>query len=321
MQLYFLGTGAGMPSRQRNVSSLVLDLLDECAGCWMFDCGEGTQHQILQAPVKLAKIHKLFVTHLHGDHIFGIPGLLASRSNHGAEEPLTVYGPTGIRQFIDTSLAVSDSRMKFELNIVEYAGEGIIHEEERFWVEAARLDHRTECFGFRIVERDRTGSLDVEKLKRLGIPPGPVYGRLKQGATVELPDGTIVDGKEFIGPPIPGRVVAILGDTRYCRESVRLSRRADVLVHEATFSSDRKEQAEMFCHSTAAQAAEVARQAEVRTLILTHISSRYQNDGAEMLLKEARDVFPNTYLARDFWSYAVPPKRARNDAACENRPH
>lgn len=307
MQLYFLGTGAGMPSRQRNVSSVVLNLLDECANCWMFDCGEGTQHQILQAPVKLAKLHKLFVTHLHGDHIFGIPGLLTSRSHQGGEEPFTIYGPKGIRQFVDSCLAVSDSRLNYELSVVEI-DEGIVYEDGQFTVEAVHLEHRIESFGFRIREADQTGRLDVAKLKALGVPPGPLYGQLKQGLTVELPDGRKVCGADVIGPPIPGRVIAILGDTRRCQGAVRLCRHADVVVHEATFARDREEQAEQFYHSTAAQAAAAAAEAGAGALILTHISSRYQEDEAERLLKEAQDVFANTHLARDFWAFSVPRK-------------
>jgi len=310
MELYFLGTGAGMPSRQRNVTSIVLNVLDECGSCWMFDCGEGTQHQILQTPVKLAKLHKLFVTHLHGDHLFGIPGLLTSRSNQGGVEPLTVYGPPGIRPFIETSLAVSDSHLNYELHIVEI-GEGVVCEDAYFIVEAALLDHRIDSYGYRIVEKEKTGALDASKLRALGLRPGPIYGELKRGQSVTLPDGRTIHGSEIVGPPIPGRIVTVLGDTRYCEASIRLSEQADVVVHEATFAGDREELAEQFYHSTSVQAAKVALEANAHALILTHISSRYPDEEAARLLNEACQLFPNTVMARDFWSYLVPRKGGR----------
>lgn len=305
MEIYFLGTGAGMPSQRRSVSSLVLNLLDECGSCWMFDCGEGTQHQILRAPVKLKKLNKLFITHLHGDHIFGIPGMLSSRSNQGGDEPFAIFGPTGIRKFVETCLEVSESRINNDVQCIEI-DEGIIYEDESFIVEAAYLQHRTTCFGFRVVEKDLPGSLNVEKLRKLGVPAGPLYGKLKNGMTVQLPDGSVVDGKEMIGPPIPGRIVAIMGDTLFCEGAVRLSAEADVVVHEATFAQDKTEQAEQFYHATTAQAAAVAAKANASMLILNHISSRYSADEEGQLLSEARSIFPNTHLSHDFASYQIP---------------
>jgi ribonuclease Z len=309
MQLYFLGTGAGMPSKQRNVSALVLNLQEEAGHCWLFDCGEGTQHQLLRAPIKMNKIDRLFVTHLHGDHIFGIPGLLTSRSNQGGEEPFTIHGPKGIREFVETSLSVSVSHLRFELQFAEIAEGHIhdirVHEDDHFEVSAALLDHRMDSYGFRVVEKDRAGSLDVEQLKALGIAPGPIYGKLKAGGVVHLPDGTTVDGRTLIGPPIRGRIAAILGDTRECPAVLDLSRNADVLVHEATFASDKQELAEQFYHSTAAQAARLAVQAQVKMLVLNHISPRYQDGEEQELLNEAKSIFPDSHLARDQWEFAI----------------
>jgi ribonuclease Z len=298
-----------MPSKQRNVSALVLNLQEEVGHCWLFDCGEGTQHQLLRAPIKLNKITRLFVTHLHGDHIFGIPGLLTSRSNQGGEELLTIYGPKGIREFVEASLSVSGSHLRFELRFAEIAEgrshESCIHEDDRFEVSAAMLDHRMDSYGFRIVEKDRAGSLDAAQLKALGIAPGPIYGKLKAGGIVQLPDGTTVDGRMLIGPPIQGRIAAILGDTRECPASIDLALNADVLVHEATFAADKQELAEQFYHSTAAQAARLAAKANVRALILNHISPRYQDGEEQLLLNEARDIFPDTHMARDQWEFSV----------------
>jgi len=311
MQLYFLGTGAGMPSKQRNVTAIALNLLDERGTYWMFDCGEATQHQALHSPVKPGKLEKLFITHLHGDHLFGLPGLLSSRSYLGGDTPLTVYGPKGVRRFIETALAVSESHLGYPLSIVEIAEEGLLFEDEQFTVEAARLAHRIECFGYRVAEKPQPGPLLLDKLRAQGVPAGPLYGRLKSGATVRLDDGRVLHGADFVGAPIPGRVVTVLGDTRYCAGAVRLARAADVLVHEATFGMDKQELAVAFDHATSADAARTAQQAGAGALILTHISSRYQADDVDRLLEEARALHPDSHLAHDFWSYEIARKIAR----------
>jgi ribonuclease Z len=309
MELYFLGTGAGMPSRQRNVTSVILNLQEELGCSWMFDCGEGTQHQILQAPVKLGRLTRLFVSHLHGDHIFGIPGLLTSRSNQGAEEPFTICGPKGIRRYVETCLDISESRVNYEVRFEEIE-EGEVCRAGPFRVEAKPLEHRIFSLGYRVVEADSPGTLDSDKLKAQGLAPGPLYGKLKNGESVTLPDGRVLHGRDFRGPDIPGRVVTLLGDTRTCETVYELAKNADVLVHEATFAGDRADLARQFYHSTAEQAARTALRARVKTLILTHISSRYPGEEAERLLAEARPIFPGTYLARDFWSYRIPKGQA-----------
>ena len=307
MELTFLGTGAGTPTKFRNVTSSVLNLQKECGVSWMFDCGEGTQHQLLHTPLRLSRITKLFVTHLHGDHLFGIPGLLSTRSNHGAELPLAVYGPKGIAEFIQTSLRLSESRMKYPVTITEIA-DGVIFEDAHFAVEAARVDHRIECFGFRIREKDRPGTLDAAALKADGIAAGPHFAALKRGERVTLPDGRDIDGSRYVGPSLPGRIVAIIGDTRPHPAAVKLAHSADLLVHEATFTSDRAQMAADYGHSTARQAAEIALQAGARRLVMTHVSARYQ--GAEdALLQEAREVFPECDYAEDFMTVAVERKR------------
>jgi ribonuclease Z len=304
LELVFLGTGAGVPSKGRNVSSLVLQLLDERGASWMFDCGEATQHQILYTSVRPRRLEKIFITHLHGDHIFGLPGLLGSRSFQGGDTPLTVYGPKGIRDFIEVSLSVSKTHVKYPL-LIEEIEEGVVFEDDTFRVEAARLIHGIESFGYRITEKDIPGPLLVDKLLEIGVKPGPIFKRLKEGETVTLEDGRIIDGKEFVGAPQKGRVLAVLGDTRYCEAAVSLAKQADVLVHEATFAAEDEAQAYDYYHSTTYQAAKTAKQAGAKKLILTHISSRYQGEDCEVLLKEARTVFPNTYMAEDLKRFTV----------------
>lgn len=270
---------------------------------WMFDCGEGAQHQILRSPLKLSKLEKLFVSHLHGDHIFGIPGLLAGRSFQGGTKPLTIYGPVGIRRFVETALEVSGTHLPYELNIEKIA-DGAMIKLKGLMITIAELEHGIPSFGFRVVERDFPGQLQADALQALGISPGPIYKKIKRGETVRLQDGRTIDGRDFLGPPKRGRIVTVLGDTRYCDAAVRLSQNADVLVHEATYGERESELAAQYFHSTAVQAATTADRANVSKLILTHISPRYAGEGAH-LLEEARQIFSQTILASDFWSYTV----------------
>jgi ribonuclease Z len=303
VELIFLGTGAGTPSRQRNVTSIALDLLAENGAYWLFDCGEGTQQQILRSPVKLSKLDKLFVTHMHGDHIFGIPGLLSSRANQGGTAPFTVFGPPGIKAFIESALTCSQSRLIYPLDIIEI-NDGLIYEDALFKVEALHVEHRIECFGFRIVEANRPGKLEVEKLQALNVTSGPLYGKLKRGETVILPDGTSLNGRDFIGPEIKGRKLAIIGDTRRCDAAIKLSQQVDVVVHEATFALLEQDLAEQYYHSTTVDAANVAREAGAKALILTHFSSRYQEEHLIGLLNEAKTAFEHVFLANDFFSFS-----------------
>lgn len=303
MNLYFLGTGGGVPSKERNVSSIALRMLPERGAIWLFDCGEGTQHQILHTPIKLSKLEKIFITHLHGDHIYGLPGLLASRSFQEDESPVTIYGPKGVRSFVETALSVSGAHLRFPLHIEEIS-EGRVFEDGHVMVEASKLKHGVPSYGYRIVEHDRSGALDAERLKAEGIPPGPLYRRLKNGETVTLDDGRVIDGNDYIGPPKKGKKLAILGDTRPGDRAVMLAKNVDVLVHEATFMEEDRKRAHRYFHSTTVDAAKIARSAEAAALIVTHISSRYKGEEARFL-REARAVFPNSYLAKDFWTYDI----------------
>lgn len=304
MEVIFLGTGAGVPAKERNVSSIALQLVEERGTTWLFDCGEATQHQILHTSIRPRRIEKIFITHLHGDHIFGLPGLLGSRSFQGGETPLTLYGPRGIKEFIETALRVSRTHLRYSLHVIEI-DEGIIWDDEQFVVEAKRLEHGIPSYGYRIVEKDLPGTLLVDKLKQVGIEPGPLYKQLKQGEVVVLEDGRKIDGKDFIGPSTPGRIIAILGDTRFTEKSILLASKADLLIHEATFSGEEEELAYNYYHSSTTQAAKVAKEANVQQLLLTHISSRYQKDATVKLLEEARQVFLNVEIAHDFCTYQV----------------
>lgn len=313
MELQFLGTGAGVPSKQRNVTSIALKLLDERNEIWLFDCGEGTQQQILETTIKPRKIEKIFITHLHGDHIFGLPGLLSSRSFQGGETTLEVYGPKGIKNFIQTSLKVSESHLKYQLNIIEIEETGLILEDGGFKVYCEELDHRIKCYGYRVEEPNFQGELQVEKLKELNIPAGPVYKKIKDGEIVTLNDGRVIDGKDFIGESRKGRIVTILGDTRFHPNSQKLAKNADVLVHESTFSADEGKMAKNYFHSTSTQAGTVAKEAGAKKLILTHISARYLGKAVYELEKEAKSVFKNTRVVKDFDIVDIPLKKDEVD--------
>jgi len=296
-----------MPTRKRNVSSIALNLMAERGTVWLFDAGEGTQHQMLRSPIKPGKLEMLFITHLHGDHVFGVPGLLTSRSYQGGEGPLKVFGPPGIRQFVEMALELSGSHLDYELEITEIE-EGVVYEDGMFRVTAAKLEHRIDSYGYRIEECDAPGALDSQKLRSEGIPPGPMYARLKKGESIELPDGRVIQGKDYLGQPLKGRTVAIFGDTRTCENQIVLAQNCDVIVHEATYMHERVEKARLYYHTTATQAANLALKANVGSLILTHLSSRYQDESVHHLLEEARTIFPNSHVAEDFWSYTIPRK-------------
>lgn len=299
MELLFLGTGSGVPSKERNVSSIALKLLQEQNSIWLFDCGEATQHQILQTTIKPRKVTKIFITHMHGDHIFGLPGFLSSRSFQGGTDPLTIYGPKGIKEFVETSLSVSGSTLTYQLSVIEYT-EGELFEDDQFTVSCKKLEHGMPSYGFRIIEKDKPGKLLVDKLKNAGIEPGPIYQQIKQSDVVHTDNGRIIRRADYLGPVKKGRIVTILGDTRSPDNYQSFVKGSDVLVHEATFGDEKKHLARAYYHSTAKQAARLAAESDIGKLILTHISSRYQQGADYELTEEAREIFPKTELAYDF---------------------
>ena len=305
MELQFLGTGAGVPAKMRNVSSIALKLLDERNEIWLFDCGEATQQQILNTTIRPGKIKKIFITHLHGDHIFGLPGLLTSRSFQGGEDELIVYGPKGIKRFIDASISVSYSKLGYPLKVVEFEEDGVLFSDQQFRVEAMKLEHGIPSYGFRITESDQIGELKADELRAIGVPFGPVFGRLKRGEVVTLEDGRVIDGKDYVSEDIKGRVVVICGDTRFTPKSITLAQNANVLVHEATYEADKEKTARQHFHSTSKQAATIALEANVQQLYLTHISARYLGHQVSQLEQEARKVFPKTKVVKDFDTFTI----------------
>ena len=308
MELEFLGTGAGSPAKFRNVTGIALKLLEERNSIWLFDCGEGTQHQILRTNIRPRKIDKIFITHLHGDHVFGLPGFLSSRSFQGGDQagPLTIYGPKGIKEFVTCALRISQSKLSYRINFVELDQEGILYEDERFIVSFKYLDHRITSVGYRIVEKDYPGELLVAKLQEQHVPAGPIYGQIKAGKVVTLTDGRILDGKDFIGPAKKGRIVTILGDTRQTPNIFELAKDADALVHESTFGKGEGKLARNYYHSTSIQAAKIAQKAHVKKLLLTHISARYVGPLVNNLEHDAKEIFTNSKVVKDFDVIEIP---------------
>lgn len=302
MQLQFLGTGAGMPSKERNTSALVLKLLEERGTVWLFDCGEATQHQILHTTIRPRKVEKIFITHLHGDHIFGLPGFLSSRSFLGGDGMLTLYGPKGLQEWVTTTLNVSKTHLTYAIEFVEVQ-EGVIFEDDQFIVSAQLLEHVIPCFGYRIEQKPLKGELLIEKAKNLGVPKGPLLGKLKNGEDITLEDGSKVLSQEVTTPPKKGFTVSILGDTKYCESAKSLSEKADIVVHEATFDHSTEHLASNYGHSTNVEAAKIANESKAKNLILNHISSRFLPHDIEALLAQAKEVFPNTLIAHDFSHY------------------
>jgi ribonuclease Z len=284
IRIIFLGTSAGTPSRERNVAAVAV-ILDGTV--LLFDCGEGTQHQLLRAPVRTGAIDAIFLTHLHGDHVYGLPGLLASMSMNNRSRPLDLIGPEGTAEYLTATLRTTHHHPIFDIRIAElpYRGDG-------YTVTAAMLDHVVPCLGYCVIEDDRPGEFDPEKARALGIPPGPQWGELQRAHDPRV-----------TGPERRGRRIVYCTDTRPCAAATELAKDADVLIHESTYAADMATEAHERFHSTATEAARIAKDANAARLILTHFSPRYT--GVEHMVEEARGVFANAEAAHDFAEFGV----------------
>jgi ribonuclease Z len=298
LDIVFLGTAGSMPTAQRAPAAL---LVRRGGDRLLFDCAEGTQRQLLRSSVGLVDLPEIFLTHFHADHVLGLPGMLKTFSLRGRELPMDVYGPRGLGDLM-ASLKRVVGKLSYELRLIELEP-GDVLERDGFRLAAFAVAHGVTALGWSLIEATRPGRFDVAVADALGVPNGPERGRLQHGEAVTLADGTTIAPEQVVGPPRPGRKLAITGDTAPSETIVEAAWGAEVLITEATFSEEEAERARETMHQTAAQAADVAKRADVRLLALTHLSNRYF--GPE-IAREARELFPETVVPRDFDVVEVP---------------
>jgi ribonuclease Z len=296
----FLGTGAATPTVDRNVAGLAVQREGETI---LFDCGEGNQRQMMRYGVGFS-FTEIFFTHYHADHILGVTGLLRTMGLQDRTAPVVLYGPRGAQRVLGAAIALGIERNKFPVEIQEVRP-GDRLPREQYDIVIFETDHRPDTVGFALAEHTRLGRFNPDRARELGIPEGPLWGRLHKGETVVLEDGRRIAPADLVGAPRRGRTLVYSGDTRPSLTVVEAARGADLLIHEATFGSDELERAKETGHSTAAEAARIAVESGARRLVLTHISPRYTRDAPE-LLAEARAIFPETVVARDGLTVDVP---------------
>ena len=300
MEVIFLGTAGSFPTAKRGAPAIAVRRGPELL---LFDCGEGTQRQMVLAKIGLKAQTRILITHMHGDHVLGLPGLLMTMALFDRTAPLRIYGPEGIYAFVKAVKETVKFGLSYPIEVME-VGEGVVYEEEEYHVESAWMKHPLPALGYALVEKTRPGRFFPSRAEALGVPEGPLWGELQKGRTITSPTGKIVQPADVMGPPRMGRKVVYTGDTSPCEATVALARDADLLIHEATFGDELIEKALESGHSTPSQAAEVAKKAGVKRLVLTHISGRYM--GEEGFLDRARRLFPEIVLAEDFVVLEVP---------------
>jgi ribonuclease Z len=316
LSVTFLGTSAARPTVERNVSALALVREGETL---LFECGEGTQRQMMRYGVSFA-LSEIFFTHFHADHFLGVIGLVRTLGLQTRDQPLRLYGPKGAKHLLKAALELGVERVPFEVTIEEVkpgmvlgggggggggekqAGDG---ERDGYAIQVFATEHGGGSVGYAVREHERPGRFDPEKARAAGVPEGPLWGKLQQGETVRLPDGRTIAPEGIVGAKRPGRLVVFTGDTRPCAAVVDAAQQADLLIHEATFGEEEKDRAKETGHSTAREAAQVALAAQARRLVLSHVSARY-SISAEELVKEAREVFKETMVAKDGLTIEVP---------------
>jgi len=301
LQIVFLGTAASIPTSTRMLSSVAVQRKGETL---LFDCGECTQRQIIQAKIGLNRKTMVFITHMHGDHVLGLPGLLQTMSLLGRDKPLQIYGPAGIKAFIDAMIQTVKFSLTFPVEVYEVENEGLVCQEKEYEIHAAWAEHSVPSLAYALIEKTRPGRFHPDRAVSLGIPEGPLWSKLQRGIDVRLPTGGIVKPEEVLGPPRPGRKIVYVGDTRPSEKIAEFAKGTDILIHEATFSDDLAERAEEDMHSTPSEAALVAKKAEAGLLVLTHISARYGD--SRVLLKQAKKIFPEVCIAKDLKKIDVP---------------
>ncbi len=299
-KVIFLGTSAGIPTAERSLPSIALIWKGEVI---LFDAGEGSQHNMIKAGISPLKISKVLITHRHGDHILGLPGLLMTMALMGREQNLRVYGPKGISQFLNCVLpAIHEEELDFKVEAYEIESEGVAIEEDDYQILAAPASHSVETWAFKFIEKDRPGRFDEEEARKLGIPEGPLRRQLIEGKAIEF-RGKVIAPEMIVGEPRPGFKMVYTGDTTFSESLVEFSKGVDVLIHDSTFESSKTDSADRVKHSTAKDAAMVAASAGAKKLILTHLSARYQE--AQVMIEDAKGIFRNIEVAQDLMELPI----------------
>jgi len=301
LRVIFLGTAGSVPTHKRSLPAILVQRKGEQI---MFDCGEGVQRQMIKAKTGFHKKMKIFVSHMHGDHVLGLPGVLQTMALLDRERKLEVYGPLGIKRFIEAIEETVQFVLTFPVEIHEIEETGVVCEEEEYAVEAVWANHVIPNLAYALVEKLRPGKFYLKKAKALGVPEGPLWSKLQHGHEVKLPDGRVIKPEQATGPQRLGRKVVYTGDTRPFKGFAKFAAGADLLIHDATLGDELVERAEEDGHSTPSQAAENAMKAKVKRLVLTHISARY--DDTKLLLEQAQKIFKNTNVAEDFMKIEIP---------------
>jgi ribonuclease Z len=301
LKVVFLGTAGSVPTPKRGLPAILVKRKGEQL---LFDCGEGMQRQMIAAGASFHRETKVLITHLHGDHVLGLPGLIQTMALLDRDKPLQVYGPPGVRNFIECIKTIVQFGLTFPVEVYEIQEAGVVCEEPEYTVQAVWANHVTPSLAYALVEKPRPGKFYPERAKALGVPEGPLWGQLQRGKPVKLPDGRTVKPEDVLGPPRRGRKIVYTGDTRPFEGLAEFAADADLLIHDATLGDELAERAYEDGHSTPSQAAETAKKARVKRLVLTHISARYED--ATPLLKQARKIFKNTIVAEDLLSVEVP---------------
>jgi len=303
LSIIFLGTSGSWPTIKRNVSSIAVKRASEII---LSDCGEGTQRQFQKSNLSYMQISKIFITHFHGDHFLGLPGLIQTMQLNDRDKPLHIYGPTGIVTITQQLLSLGYFRPSYEIIAHEIKDREAI-EFDDYFIRALAVRHNVPNLAYSLEENLRPGKFNKPKALKLGIPEGPLFSKLQHGETITLKNGKKITPKMVLGPPRQGRKIVISGDTRPCDEIIDFSQNADVLVHDATFDSELEDIANEYGHTTAYQAAEIAKRAEVEMLFLTHISPRYLDP--LVLESDARKIFKNSFVPKDFQEIEIALKK------------
>jgi ribonuclease Z len=298
MKIVLLGTSSAVPTLTRGLSSTALVREGDV---FLFDCGEGTQLQLMRSGVKRSRIHTIFIGHLHGDHLYGIAGLISTLHLDGRETPLNVFGPEGLRVFLNAAFRTSELQFSFKLTVQEFPRgyRGRVLDENEFYVEALPLDHSIFCLGWRFQEKNKPGIFNLERAEELGIPRGPLYRKLQHGESIKLDDGRVITPDMVLGEARAGKSVVYCLDTQFSERSIQLADKCTTLIHETTFGPDGVDMARERKHSTMEDAARVAKEAGAESLIATHFSSRYDGRQIVQIGDEAREIFEKITVGRD----------------------